>query len=50
MYQKGHSSRGGGVLLAISNDLDTEVLPSPDITVRLNIKHPVKICLIYIPP
>ena len=48
------TSRGGGVILAISNIIPSKFLDSPDnleiLSVSLLGKKPFTICLIYIPP
>lgn len=54
IYRTDRSSLGGGVMLAIHNSIPTKKLSSPPslevVTVELQLKIPVTLCLIYNPP
>ena len=53
-YCKDRSSRGGGVLIAIKDNLASSLITSPSdietITIKIPISNPIIICLVYIPP
>ena len=54
IFHKDRASCGGGVLLAIGNDIPCQLLPSPNnieiLCVTLSYSQPIMCCLIYIPP
>ena len=53
IYRKDRNSRGGGVLLAITDCITSSQLPSPDveiITVLISTDQPFIISVAYIPP
>jgi len=54
IYRKDRDSRGGGVLLAIKNNITGSQMPSPSdleiVTVLVSTQNPLIICAIYIPP
>ena len=54
IYRCDHSSRGGGVLLAIHSYLPSSLLNSPSdlevVCVLITVSRPVLFCLVYVPP
>lgn len=54
IYRKDRNSRGGGVLMAIKDNLTCNLMSSPPdieiITVKISTSVPIFICLVYIPP
>jgi len=54
LFCKDRPSCGGGVLLAIENDIPCQLVASPNnvemVCVSLNYSYPILCCLIYIPP
>ena len=54
IYRKDRSSRGGGILITIKDNLASSLIPSPSdietITIKISISNPIIICLVYIPP
>ena len=54
VYRNDHTSRGGGVMLAINNNISSSLVYSPThlelLTVILNYTKVITICLLYIPP
>jgi len=54
IYCKDHSSRGGGVLLAVKNSIPSHALSTPleleALYVQIGNTDPINYCLVYIPP
>ena len=54
IYRKDRKSRGGGVLVAVSESLQSSIIPSPEnlelISVSITHRHTIIICTVYIPP
>ena len=54
IYRNDRTSRGGGVMLAINNNISSSLVHSPThlelLTVTLNYTKVITICLLYIPP
>ena len=54
MYRKDRDSRGGGVLLALSNRFRSRQIQSPPhlecLLIQVSTPKPLFVCLIYIPP
>ena len=54
IYRNDRTSRGGGVMLAIKNNISSSLVHSPThlelLTVTLNYTKVITICLLYIPP
>jgi len=55
LYRKDRGSRGGGVLIAVSDSVPTVLISSPEeleiITVNLNfLNGPTTLCTVYVPP
>ena len=54
IYRKDRKSRGGGVLVAINESLQSSIIPSPDdleiISVSITHRETIILCTVYIPP
>ena len=54
IFRKDRSGRGGGVLLAVSDTLSASLLSSPShlevLSVKLDLKQPVLVSVVYVPP
>ena len=54
IYCKDRKSRGGGVLVAVSESLQSSIIPSPEnlelISVSITHRDTIIICTVYIPP
>ena len=54
IYRNDHGSRGGGVLLAVQDNIVSKVLPSPTniemLTVEVELPQTLVLCIVYLPP
>ena len=54
IYRQDRKSRGGGVLVAINESLQSSIIPSPDdleiISVSITHQETIILCTVYIPP
>ena len=54
LFRHDRQSRGGGVLIAVSDQIPCQKLTSPDnleaTCVRLNLPNPITVCALYVPP
>ena len=54
LFRKDRPSRGGGVLIAVNNNISCQRLNSPDdleiICIKLNLKDQITVCVTYVPP
>ena len=54
IFRKDRSGCGGGVLLAVSDTLSASLLSSPShlevLSVKLDLKQPVLVSVVYVPP
>lgn len=54
IFRHDRSSRGGGVLLAISKSISTSPVPSPPdleaVSVVCDLNEPITFCVVYVPP
>jgi len=54
IYRADRGSRGGGVMIAVSNKLPSKQLPSPPnlevVTVSISLMPAIVCCMVYVPP
>ena len=54
IYRNDRKTRGGGVSIAVKNNIPSELLTIPPnieaIAIRMHLVHPIVICCLYIPP
>ena len=54
LFRKDRPSRGGGVLIAVNNNISCQRLNLPDdleiICIKLNLKDQITVCVTYVPP
>ena len=54
LFRKDRPSRGGGVLIAVSNKFTCQTITSPDnleiICIKLMLPSPITFCVTYVPP
>ena len=54
MYRHDCQSRGSGVLIAVNDKISSQKLPLPAnleiLSVRLNLRNPITVGIVYIPP
>ena len=54
LFRHDRQTRGGGVLIAVSDKIPCLELTSPEsletICVRLNLPNPITVCVVYVPP
>ena len=50
LYHKERGSRGGGVLIAVSDSVPSVLISSPEELEIITVNIPITLCTVYVPP